>query len=335
VCVNNWEKTLQRFCALGGTIENVKLGEGALGRGIFPKDNSQPIKMVIPNHLLCRNNWLQIDAQGKVALSSDCDWNNEIKSFYLDYQHDYGIGSLLMKELMQEQTEIYSLPVTIKNMLMNYGIDKSLFDEPSPQVCLDRYKNSRRIIVKDKLMLMPLIELVNHDEKNIKSFDRVPNLGISGKFKDEVLVNYGLVGDAALMFEGYGFSVPKPYTFSGALGINLGSKVINIARFVTLYKTIEKTNVPRLKVEGDNIHLSCLVIGSVNDKSSPKKVFIKLMHSVGMPATVASDVFDAIVEQNKNFFLLLLEELNPLGGAVAEGLRMMAKNQLIPLGVRI
>ncbi len=80
-----------------------------------------------------------------------------------------------------------------------------------------------------------------------------------------------MAGDAALMFEGYVFSTPKPYTFSGSLGISLGEKAIKIARLVTLYKTIANTNVPRLKVEGETIHLSCLLLGSINDKSSPKK----------------------------------------------------------------
>ncbi len=54
-----------------------------------------------------------------------------------------------------------------------------------------------------------------------------------------------------------------------------------------------------------------------------------------MPANIASNVFDGIVEQNKNFFLQLLEQLKPLEGNVVEGLRTMAKHQLIPLGVRV
>jgi len=330
-----WEKTLQRFRALGGVVDNIELREGVYGRGLFSKDSSQPVKMCLPKQLLVPTEWLQIDAQGNLILSDACDWDNEAKAFYLDYHRDYGLAGSLMQEMMQQQSQFFDLPESVKAMLINYGVGAYLFQKPSLQACLDMYKRSRRIIVNDQLVLMPLVELVNHDELSKKTFDKVPHLGFSGKFTDEILLNYGMGGDAALMFEGYGFSAPKPYTFSGALAINLGSKVIKIARFVTLYTTIAKTNVPRLKLEGNIIHLSCLVLGSVNDKNSPKKVFTKLMHGVGMPAHIASNVFDGIVDQNRNFFLHLLEELKPLEGALVESLRNMARHQLIPLGVRV
>lgn len=330
-----WEKTLQHFRALGGVVDNIELREGVYGRGLFSKDPNQPVKMSLPKQLLVPTEWLQIDAQGNLILSDACNWDNEAKAFYLDYHRDYGLAGSLMQEMMQQQFQFFDLPESVKAMLINYGVGAYVFQKPSLQACLDMYKRSRRIIVDDKLVLMPLVELVNHDELSKKTFDKVPHLGFSGKFADEILLNYGMTGDAALMFEGYCFSTPKPYTFSGALAINLGSKVIKIARFVTLYKTIAKTNVPRLKLEGNEIHLSCLVLGSVNDKNSPKKVFTKLMHGVGMPAHIASNIFDGIVDQNRNFFLHLLEELKPLEGTVVEGLRNMARHQLIPLGVRV
>ncbi len=333
--MENWEKTVKRFCNLGGVLENVMLNEGSFGRGIFPKNNKLPIKMSVPYHLLCSIDWLQIDEQSNLALSSDCDWSDEIKSFYLDYQRDYGIGGSLMSELMLQQTELFGLPESVKAMLINYGVDKAIFQKATAQTCLDVYKRSRRISVNDKQVLMPLIELVNHDENSKKSFNTVSSVSISGRFKDEVLINYDILGDAIGMFEGYGFSVVKPYTFSGTLGINLGAKSINIARFFTLYNKSENTVMPRLNVEGNVINLSFLVLGSINDRNSPKKVFIKLMSSVGMSATIASNVFDGLVEQNKSFFLHLLEELKSLDGTVVEGLRTMAKNQLIPLGVHI
>lgn len=335
MCVDNWENTVLRFRALGGVVDNVILGEGVYGRGLFSKDTNHHIKMIIPNDLLCPTGWLEFDAKGNLKLNEECNWDEEAKSFYLDYQRDYGIGGSIMNEMFQKQSEFFNLPDSLKSMLTGFGMSKSLFQKPSIQRGLELYLSSRRILFNNNLVMMPLVELVNHDEKSKKSFDKVPNLGISGKFKGEILVNYSMAGDAALMFEGYGFSAPKPYTFSGSLGINLGIKRIKISRFVSLYTTIANTNVPKLKVEGDTIHLSCLVLGSVNDKSSPKKVFTKLMHTVGMPANIASDVFDGIVKQNINFFLHLLEELKPLDGGVVEGLRTMAKHQLLPLGVKM
>ncbi len=333
--MNKWEKTIDRFRALGGIVENVQLGEGIYGRGLFPIDPKCPIKMEVPKHLLVPAEWLQIDEQENLILSDDCNWDNEAKAFYLDYQRDYGIAGSLMQEMLQVQTDLFDLPESVKNMLIGYGVSASFFQKPSRKASLEIYKNSRRILFNDQLVLMPLVELVNHDEQSKKTFEYLPNIGIYGNFNDEILLHYGMAGDAALMFQGYRFSTPKPYSFSGALSINLGSKVIEISRFVTLFKTVENTNIPSLKVEGDTIHLSCLVVGSINDKSSPKKVFTKLMQSVGMPAHIASNVFDGIVNQNQNFFFRLLEELKPFEGAVVESMRSMARNQLIPLGVHV
>ena len=239
--MNKWEKTVERFRALGGIAKNVQLGEGIYGRGLFPIDPKHPIKMEVPKHLLVPTEWLQLDEQDNLMLSKACDWDDEAKAFYLDYQRDYGIAGSLMQEIMQQQLQLFNLPETVKAMLIGYGVGDSFFQKPTRQACLGVYKNSRRILFNNQLVLMPLVELVNHDEASKKVFDMVPRLGISGKFNDEILVNYSMSGDAALMFEVYCFSAPKPYTFSGALTINLGSKVIKIARFVNLYKTIENT----------------------------------------------------------------------------------------------
>lgn len=338
--MGDWQITLQRFRALGGIADNVELREGVYGRGLFAIDPKQPVKISVPQNLLLPIDWLQLDAQGGLILSDDCDWSEEAKCFYLEYQSDFGIGagigSGLMQDMMQRQNQLIALPDSLKAMLMAYGVGDNFFHKPTVQTCLDMYKYSRRITVSDdKLVLMPILELLNHDELSKKSFHISAQVEVFGKFKDEILVHYGMAGDAALMYEVYGFSAPKPYAFSGALAIKVGNMVIKIARYVNLYNKIDKTNMPKLRLEGNEVHLSFLVLGSVNDKSSPKKIFTKLMHGVGMPAHIASDVFDGIVEQNKNFFLHLLEELKPLDGDTAEGLRRMAKNQLIPFGVRM
>jgi hypothetical protein len=221
-------------------------------------------------------------------------------------------------------------------MMSGFGFAQDLFQKPSRSACLEMYKQSRRVFVSNQLVLMPLIELMNHEECSKKSF-HIDHQGVSvsGRFKDEISVHYGMVGDAALMYEHYGFSTRKPYAFSGALVINLGASVIKIARFLNLFTTVGKANLPKVHMDGNEVHLSCLLLGSINDRGAPKNVFRKLMQSVGMQANQADKIFDGIIDQNQSFFLHLLEELKPLNGAVVEHLRVMAKNQLIPLGVSI
>jgi hypothetical protein len=50
-----WNQLVDEFRALGGTIENVQLAEGPLGRGLFPVDPAQPFLIRIPENLLVKS----------------------------------------------------------------------------------------------------------------------------------------------------------------------------------------------------------------------------------------------------------------------------------------
>lgn len=333
--MSNWEKTLENFRALGGVASNIVLRDGPYGRGIFPISSNKPVTIIVPSDLLVPQEWLLVDSIGNIIFSENCSWTYRAKQFYLDYLQDYGFTSIIRKNMLLEQDELFSLPDSVKSNLIGFGMDNYFFQKPDNQLCLDTYKRSRRILNKNgKHVLMPILELINHDEKSKYGFKIEPNFGISGKFRDEVLVNYGFQGDAVLMHQTYGFSTLKPYAFSGALAVNVGSRIIKIARYINLYNKIEKTNVPKISLQGNDINLSFLVIGSLNDRSSPKKIFLKLMQDIGMPAQIAEDVFDGIVNMNRQFFKNLLKELEPLDGNVIKGLRTMSHNQLLVLGTK-
>lgn len=331
--MNNWEKTLDEFRKLGGVADNVILSEGIYGRGLFPKDSNLPVTIEVPKELLLQNEWLKIDEKNEPILSDECDWISEKKKFYLSYLRDFAFTAQVEKEIMEQQTEFSLLPESVISMLRGFGFRISLFQKQNVSSCLEIFKNSRRILLKDnRLVLMPLIELVNHDEKSKITFSFDSGVSIGGKFSNEILINYAMGGDAISMYETYRFSTLKPYAFSGNLAINLGSNVIKIARYTNLYNKIDKTNIPKVIVQGNEINLSFLVVGSMNDRSSPKKIFLKLMANVGMPVRMADELFDGIVNMNRQFFNNLLKELEPLSGNVVDGLRIMAKNQLMAIG---
>lgn len=332
--MSNWECTLERLRELGGVAENITLSEGNYGRGLFPINSKLPIRLVVPNDLLLPDDWLKLDENHGFVLTDDCCWSDDKKAFYLDYLNDFGLTADVKLQIIDHQHALYQLPDSIKAMLKGFGMRESLFDQPNSTSWLDVFKFSRRIHFKDQLVMMPLLELANHDERSKTKFVRDSDISISGKFPGEILVNYQIAGDAALMYQTYGFSTLKPYAFSGALAINLGSKIIRIARYINLYNKVDKTYVPKVSVEGDEINLSFLVVGSLNDRNSPKKIFVKLMQDVGMPTHVAADVFDGIVNMNRQFFKNLLNDLETLDGGVVNGLRTMVKNQLAALEYR-
>jgi len=44
--VSTWDELVDEFRALGGTLENVRLGHGALGRGLFPIEPGRPLQQL-------------------------------------------------------------------------------------------------------------------------------------------------------------------------------------------------------------------------------------------------------------------------------------------------
>ena len=44
-----WNEMLDEFRALGGVAENIRLGHGVFGRGLFPIDPAKPIRIVVEN----------------------------------------------------------------------------------------------------------------------------------------------------------------------------------------------------------------------------------------------------------------------------------------------
>jgi len=333
--MNNWEKTLARFRELGGIAENIELRNGIYGRGLFPIDQNRSVKLAVPDHLLANEDWLQLNANGELMLSDACDWDDKAKEFFLDYQAEYGIGGKLKQDIMHQQKELHALPHPIKKALVAYGMSESLFQEPTHQACLDVYLKSRKINRKNRLVLMPLVELVNYDAMCRKCFDRDPYLGISGKFSNEIVVDYNVIADSAIMFENYCFSTERQNAFSGSMAINLGQRVIKIERFVNLHDIAAKNMVPKVHVEGNSLYLSFLVVGDMKDKDFPYKLFEKIMSDMGMPSKMAAEVFEGIVNQNKNFFLQLLKMLDPLDSVAVKNMRTMARNQLLTMGVLV
>src|SRR6266480_2604064 len=50
--LTSWHELLDEFRALGGTADNIRLGDGQFGRGLFPVDGTKPVAIHIPDSLL-------------------------------------------------------------------------------------------------------------------------------------------------------------------------------------------------------------------------------------------------------------------------------------------
>ena len=82
---------LVEFRALGGTADNIRLGRGEFGRGIFPVDPAKPIAIRIPDNLLVAVEDM-IFASGVPRVGPDAKTGDREKAWLDRYQEEFAWG---------------------------------------------------------------------------------------------------------------------------------------------------------------------------------------------------------------------------------------------------
>src|SRR4030095_76954 len=89
---NDWDGLAEEFCALGGVLENVRLGRGAIGRGLFPIDPGEPVKILVPENLLFPVEELEfVDARLRVKKKGNSPSRED--KFFEEYQEAFSGGA--------------------------------------------------------------------------------------------------------------------------------------------------------------------------------------------------------------------------------------------------
>ena len=90
----NFKSILDQFRSLGGVAENIDIGIGKYGRGLFPVDKKLPVKLVVPENLLINPEWISLDLNQQIILNDQCPLDKNIKSFFENYQRFFGWGDV-------------------------------------------------------------------------------------------------------------------------------------------------------------------------------------------------------------------------------------------------
>ena len=310
--MSDWARIVKKLQLLGGHVENVRLGEGENGRGLFVIKSNEPFELFVPKILLMPTNSLSLDTNGKLNLSND-SLDVQVRDFFLDFQESFGLNSTMLNDITLQQYQLSRISDELKKLLILYGVNKYLFSEPHSEYCFEYLKASRKIWFKKtkKFVLMPVIELFNHDELSTIGYkDNGKGISVEGKVDDEILVNYNTqIPDAIKMYTKYRFACKKDNALSGAMNIRLGQKIIRVSTLDFLNNEFEGSKLPKVKVTGNIIDISFLIISSKLNPDSPRKIFREIMLKVGMPAGMIDNVFDGIVEQNIDFLKIICHKL--------------------------
>ncbi len=329
--MTDFEALLNRFRALGGIADNIKLGVGVYGRGIFPVDERAPISIGVPEHMLVPVEHVVLDREGQVSVSNHAALDPALKDFYEDLQRDFGWGAGGLQHVREEQEVFLALPAGIHDQLRKLGMDAFSFRTPTPEWCLEKFKAARRFSRGSGYYMAPVLDMVNHDSA-AASWSLDP-LGISGIYAGEVLVNYAALLDPFSMYDCYGFSAETGVVNSVSLSLGHPSfGKISIGRVLAEKTAMSGAWVPKVSRLNKSIDFSYVPLINVSQPHLPREFFCQTMLVAGMDFRSAEGLFSSIVGANRKVFRQLQESLVGEDGPVADGLRTMVRHQLAALG---
>lgn len=334
-----WDEMIEAFRALGGVADNVVLGNGKLGRGLFPIDRNAPVRLRVPESLLISDSCVRfVDGQFKILDSAEI--GQPEREFLEAYQNTFSWGGGGRSGCAAFVQEFDRLPPEIAAWLAGgsqiegdrTSHASSYRDMENPaEAGRDRvgqnFLHSRVLERSDgKGVLMPVLDLVNHGLP-AQTFGKYGAGGVSleGMFADEVLVMYRRT-DALGIFRDYGFASREQMAFSLGFTRNEPNKKLIIDRHTNRTSRRGPFDIPNVRIDGHTIHLSHLMIGNMKFPRLSKGIFCSVTREAGWPDP--EEQFDLILHNNRMKFLKLLEILEPHEGGLIPTIRKMARYQL-------
>lgn len=310
---------LDEFRALGGVAENVRLGHGAFGRGLFPIDPAKPVEIGIPDHLLVstahvvvENNVFRINSQSPIDARG--------RAFLEHYERDFAWGPGRI-EIERFLAAMHELPKHLRDLLTKKFDFGRFFRPVSPQLVQRWFFGTRDIATGNRRVIMPIIEMANHGGD--VAYDTRSGVALRGMFAGEVLVRYANPTDPHNMYFNWMFAPTEPIAFSTAMSVTSSRRQLDIGRdFVGESPPF----VPKVAIEGDRIVAKYVLLGHQNFPRMPKGAFRRAMAHAGFDDV--DEVFDLIQFANRQNFLDLLGALEDVELPAARSLRVLAFNQL-------
>jgi len=326
---HDWSDLLAEFRRLGGTAENVRMGYGSLGRGLFAIDPSRPVDLHTPPNLLVRRRDV-IFADDRFHVSPSAPVGEAERAWLERYLNEFSWGGGGREETRAEIERMRSLPMPVRERLARtFGMNHCI-GELSPDMIAQRFFASR-VITLDEETVMPMIELVNHGDA--PPYDSTNGLAVRGLFSDEVLVSYSEAHDTFLCFASWGIVCERPFAYSipARLPTAQGDMVISInpdeGRMIEAkLPNPVPLKLPKVTIENGQISLSFLMLGMKGAPRIPKGMFRRMVSDARLQ--LDDEPFEMAQHFSRSAFMNLLKNLDRVEGDVAATLRRVCLMQL-------
>lgn len=321
-----WDGLVEEFRALGGVLQNVRLGRGTIGRGLFPIDPGKPVRILVPENLLFPIDELEF-VDGRLRVKKKRESLSREDKFFEEYQEAFSWGAGGRSDCEAFLESMVELPEPVREVLTkDWGLGQ-MFHDVDAKLVQNRFLRTRMIYRNRRAVLMPVLELVNHGAMGAP-FRFIGGISIAGRYADEVLARYNFV-DPFGVFLTWGFPNPEPVTYSLKMKLQRPGGTLVIGRELAKNKVHGRLRVPEVTVEDDTINLSHVMLGNKSFPKLSRGVFQYLMKEQGIEG--ADETFDRIRQMNGTRFLNLLSVLDDHESRTITALRQMCRYQLTSL----
>jgi hypothetical protein len=324
----DWDELIGAFRELGGVAENVRLGWGAFGRGIFVTDPAQPAKLHAPENLMFLISDMEI-RDGQLVLAGNTKAGERERSFFETYERHFGWGAGGFEEGWNLQKQWSELPADVARSLTTMQAindPEKRFLPPSVQSSLENYLHARMFTYSGESKIAPVVDLVNYSSYT-NGFTIADGVGVAGRYPDEVVVRYNL-GDAWGHAVNYGFACRTAFAYSLSLSAELpGGKKIAVRRDIPQFQLRDGVRYPKSSISAETIDLSFAMLGNATGSDLPRAVFRHLLAEI-VSQPQADGAFDGIAHFNRTQFLTLLRLLRKYDGPLVRMLEDAAIDQL-------
>ncbi len=317
----SWHEILDEFRALGGTADNIRLGIGALGRGLFPIDPKRPFRLHVPESLLISTADIVFE-NGMLKIGPNAKAGARERKFVEDYYAHLAWGGGGRSEIEKIYEQASLLPAELRHKLGTHYSCGSWFDGATPRIIEAQFIDSREFAYKNGDVMMPIVDLANHGAGC--RYDSGSGISISGTAEGEITACYS-DGDTYGLFQAWGFVSDSAVAFSVELEGSIDALRLYVER-----RTGEADGsrpwVPALARSGNAIRLSFLMLGNRDRPGLCRGIFRRVLREAGVGDV--DEAFDKVRRANLQHFLALLAGLEPVEGPMIHTLRRMARLQL-------
>ena len=303
---SDWHAFLDEYRTFGGKAENVMQRKGAFGMGLFPIDPSKPIDLFVPDELLVPTEDMEFN-DGDVVIKDESAFPAGYGDWFRRYQAKYSWGAEGRANTLNFEQGLKELPQDVLNILKRNGVynpDNRLPGDDLEKELLQRFIQTRCINRKDRRVIMPMIELLNHSPA-AKGYEMRENgISVSGMYDGEILVKYSVL-DPMRRLIGYGFNAPEPMAFS------MSFRLQHREHTFIVQGGGSRTPLKPCQIEfrEQNYIIKQPLLGAAKTPKLPRTLFIQACRALNLDWIDAGELFEQIHQRNTLILVNILREL--------------------------